>query len=204
MTLYNIIGLATAILILAVTPGPGVFVTISKALGSGFKHAIPVIIGIVIGDLIFLLFAIFGLSIIANSFNYLFGMIKFLGGIYLIWLGIILWKSTPIIMDKTKSEALSHKISFLSGLSITLGNPKVILFYLGFLPTFLKLDKLANVDIIIVCFIISFILASVMLFYAYAASQARQLFSSEKATKHINRTAGSVMIGTGAVLLVKT
>ncbi len=204
MTLFSIFGLATAIFILAVTPGPGVFVTVSKALVSGFKFTIPVIIGIVVGDLIFLLFAIYGLSVIAESFNTLFTVIKYFGGGYLIWLGIRLWRSIPKKTDVTEFKPMSGKFSFMSGLSITLGNPKVILFYLGFLPTFVELDKLSTVDIAVVAFIVSLVLGSVMLFYAYAASRARQLFESEKAKKNMNRLAGTVMIGTGAVLLSKT
>ena len=54
MTLMSITGLAAAMFILAITPGPGVFATVSRALSSGFRQAVPVVAGIVIGDLIFL------------------------------------------------------------------------------------------------------------------------------------------------------
>jgi len=204
MTIFNILGLATAMFLLAITPGPGVIATITKALSSGFMHAVPVVIGIVIGDIIFLLLAIYGLSAIAETFNGLFTVIKYLGGGYLIWLGIKLWLSKPVNPRITSSKSQSGKLSFLCGLSITLGNPKVILFYLGFLPTFVDLGMLSSIDVAIVAFIVSSVLGTVMLLYAFTASRARQLFKSESAQIKMNKTAGSVMIGTGAMLLSKT
>ena len=204
MTLFSILGLAAAMFLLAITPGPGVFATVSKALSSGFKHAVPVVIGIVVGDLIFLLLAIYGLSVIAETFGNLFTIIKYLGGGYLIWLGIKLWRSNPIKAEITESKSQAGKYSFLGGLSITLGNPKVILFYLGFLPTFIDLNMLSSIDVAIVAFVVSLVLGSVMLFYAFTASRARRLFKSESAQNKMNKTAGSVMIGTGAILLSKT
>jgi threonine/homoserine/homoserine lactone efflux protein len=204
MTIFSIMGLATAMFLLAITPGPGVFATVSKALSSGFKNVIPVIIGIVVGDLVFLLFAIYGLSLIAETFSWLFRLVKYIGGGYLIWLGINLWRSDSSKIDVVGAQIQSGRHGFLAGLSITLGNPKVILFYLGFLPTFLNLKTLSNIDVAIVAFVVSIVLGSVMMFYAFTASQARLLFKSESSINKMNITAGSVMIGTGAVLISKT
>ena len=204
MTIYSILGLSVAMFLLAITPGPGVFATVSKALSSGFKHSIPVIIGIVIGDLIFLLLAIYGLSAVAETFGTLFVVIKYLGAAYLIWLGIRLWQTHPAKTDIISSEYRSGKYSFLAGLSITLGNPKVILFYLGFLPTFVDLEALSSIDVAIVVFVVSLVLGSVMLFYAYTASRVKVVFKSETAQCWVNRAAGSAMIATGAILIAKT
>ncbi|OOY34834.1 LysE family translocator [Solemya velum gill symbiont] len=140
MTIISTLGLALAMFLLAITPGPGVFATVSKALASGFRHTLPVIMGIVVGDLVFLLFAIYGLAAIAETFNALFTVIKYLGAAYLIWLGVRLWHARISLTDITEANYQSGKQSFLGGLSITLGNPKVILFYLGFLPTFVNLN----------------------------------------------------------------
>ncbi len=166
MSILSIFGLSAAMFLLAITPGPGVFATVSKALASGFKHAVPVVMGIVVGDLIFLIFAIYGLAAIAETFSALFLIIKYLGSGYLVWLGIKLWRSTPQGVDITVIKPQSGKYNFLGGLSITLGNPKVILFYLGFLPTFVPLDQLSTFDIAIVACVVSLVLGSVMLFYA--------------------------------------
>lgn len=203
MTLLGLAGLAGAIFLLAITPGPGVFATVSKALSSGFKHTVPVVLGIVTGDLIFLLFAIFGLTVIAESFSALFMLIRYLGSGYLVWLGIKLWRSKPGSIDVATIKPQSSKYSFLGGLSITLGNPKVIIFYLSFLPTFIKLDALSTLDVVAVASVVSLVLGLVMLFYAYTAARTRELFKSADAQKVMNKTAGTAMIGTGALLLSK-
>jgi threonine/homoserine/homoserine lactone efflux protein len=203
VTLVSRLGLAAAMFLLAITRGPGVFATVSKALASGFRHAVPVVAGIVVGDLVFLLFAIYGLAVIAETFSLMFTAVKYFGGVYLTWLGIRLWRSTPASLEIAESISQSKRFSFFGGLSITLGNPKVILFYLGFLPTFLDLQSLTNLDIAVVAFVVSVVLGAVMLLYAFMASRARELLKSERAQNRMNRTAGSVMIGTGAALLTR-
>jgi threonine/homoserine/homoserine lactone efflux protein len=203
MTIISTLGLALAMFLLAITPGPGVFATVSKALASGFRNTIPVIMGIVAGDLVFLLFAIYGLAVIAEAFNALFTLIKYLGAGYLIWLGVRLWRTRASMTDVPEANNHSGKYSFLGGLFITLGNPKVILFYLGFLPAFVNLGALSTIDVAIVAIIVSFVLGSVMLFYAFTASRAREIFKSETAQGRMNKTAGCAMIATGTVLLTK-
>lgn len=111
--IFSILGLLAAIFLLAITPDLGVFATVSKVLSSGFNHAVPVVIGIVVGDLIFLLFAIYGLSLIAETFSWLFSIIKYIGGGYLIFLGIKLWRSTPSKTDIAELKLQSKKFNFL-------------------------------------------------------------------------------------------
>lgn len=203
MTALSLLGLAVAMFILAITPGPGVFATVSKAIASGFRQSIPVVLGIVLGDLIFLLFAIYGLSMIAQTFYALFTIIKILGAIYLLWLGIKIWRTSPSALAVTNMNAHSARLSFFGGLSITLGNPKVILFYLGFLPTFVDLTSLNTVDVALVALVVSAVLGGVMLFYAYTASQVSNLLKSGAARQRMNKAAGGIMIGTGLILLAK-
>jgi len=204
MTLLDIFGLGTAMLLLAISPGPGVFATVSKALSSGFRQTLPVVAGIVVGDLIFLLFAITGLSAIAETFGTLFLLIRYLGAAYLIWLGTRLWHTLPSIFKPSGLSPSSAWQSFLTGLSITLGNPKVILFYLGFLPTFVDLKHLSGTEIGTVMLVVSLVLGFVMLSYALAASRARELFRSQSAQRNMYKTAGSVMICAGMLLLLKS
>ena len=185
-----------------VTP-PGVFAAVSKALAYGFKSSVPVVMGIVVGDLLFLLLAIYGLSAIAETFGTLFVIIKYLGAAYLIWLGVRLWRTYPRNTDVAQSKYGSGKYSFLGGLSITLGNPKVILFYMSFLPSFVNLNALTSIELAIIACIVSFVLSTVLLFYAFTASRAKVIFDSDSAKRRMNRVSGSVMIGSGVILLSK-
>lgn len=201
MSFIGLAGFAAAMFVLAITPGPGVFATVSKALSSGFRSTLPVIAGIVVGDLVFLLLAVYGLSAVAESCNSLFVVIRYLGGCYLIWLGIKLWRSTPRAEDVGEGTHRTGRYSFLSGLSITLSNPKVILFYVSFLPTFIDMTALAPVDVAAVGGVLSAVLGGVMAFYAFTASRVRRVCKSTIARRRMDRVAGTVMAGAGAALL---
>ncbi|OPX35117.1 MAG: lysine transporter [Desulfobacteraceae bacterium 4484_190.1] len=204
MSLFSLISLSVAMLILAASPGPGVFATVARSLASGFRPAMAVIIGIVVGDIIYLMFAIFGLSIVAQTLGEFFIIIRVCGGIYLFWLGLKIWFSKP---PETESKQLYEKQSqlgnIISGLLITLSNPKVILFYCGFLPTFLDLSTLNVIDIALITCVITIVLTTVLTIYAGLASHARQLLSSPKAIKRLNRSAGGVMMATGVIISTK-
>jgi len=170
LTIYSAIGFCVAMLILAASPGPGVFATVARALASGFRPALAVIGGIVLGDIIFLLFAAFGLSISGTQ----------------------------------DSDTRSKWGNFVSGLVITLSNPKVILFYCGFLPTFLDLSTLTVFDLAIVVAIITAVLVCVLGTYAYLASRARQMFTQKRSVRRLNRAAGSVMVAAGVAIAVRS
>mgnify|MGYP001817822060 CR=1 FL=1 len=204
MTLLSVAAFAGAMFLLAIAPGPGVFATVARALASGFAHASVVVLGIVIGDLVFLLLAIYGLATVAGFLGGLFVLVKLGGAGYLIWLGIKMWRSQTVAMTTEAIEENSWSANLISGLVITLGNPKVILFYLGFLPAFVDLATLKTADVAIIACIVSLVLGATMLGYAYAASRARQLFQSQRAKTILNRTSGGVMIATGAVLATRT
>ena len=203
MSLLNIFAFSLAMFLLAITPGPGVFATISRALSSGFLNASFVVIGIVIGDIIFLLLAIFGLSAIASILGDFFILVKYLGGIYLLFLGYKILTSKEQETNLKGIYELSWKKNFLTGLIITLSNPKVILFYLGFLPTFINLQTLTAIDIFIISTVVTIVLGGVMLAYAYSASSAKNLFKSKSSKRKMNIAAGSVMISAGAILIIK-
>jgi len=200
MTLFSTLSFAVAILLLAASPGPGVFATVSRSISSGFRPALVFIAGIILGDIIFLLFAIFGLAILAQTLGKFFIGIKLLGGGYLIWQGIKIYCSDVSTSGSNVKETTSLAGNFASGLFITLGNPKVILFYCGFLPTFVSLSALTPTDIFIIMTVIVAVLFSVLGTYAWLASTARKLLNAPRQTKRLNRIAGATMATTGVVI----
>lgn len=204
MNAANLISLALAMLVLAASPGPGVFTTVARALASGFRSALMVILGIVLGDLIFLLFAMFGLSMIARNLGEFFIIVKVCGGVYLIWLGCKLWIKDPATRAlEHDSQPCNWSGHFLSGLLVTLSNPKVILFYCGFLPTFLNLSTLRLLDGILVVIVVTGVLGSVLTTYAFLASHARHLFRKGGAVRWLNRATGGMMVATGVAIATR-
>ncbi|WP_458700165.1 LysE family translocator [Sulfurospirillum sp. 1307] len=204
MDFLTILAFSGALFIFMASPGPGTFAIVARALGSGFSHAFAMSIGIVIGDLIFLLMAIFGLSAIANMLGDIFVIVKYIGGIYLLYLGVKIFRAKPNEKEIKSLKSDSLLKDFVSGFLICISNPKVILFYLGFLPTFINLSTLSLSDIILVSFLVATILTLVLGSYAYFASKAREAIKKPKTQKIINKFAGGVMIGAGSALILKS
>ena len=186
---------------LAIVPSLSVLVVITRSTTLGFTHGLATVIGIVIGDFIFIILAIYGLSAIAENMAGLFVVVKYLGGVYLIWLGIKLIKSKAKLnqIEITESSWFS---SFLSGLSLTLGDQKAIFFYMSFFPAFLDLSNVSALDTIIILAIAAIAVGGVKVGYAYMADRVN-LARSFETKKGINLAAGSAMVGTGIFLIAK-
>ena len=149
MLISNLLPLFGAMLILAIVPGPTVFSVISSSFSSGFLRGLYMTMGIVVGDHIFIVLAIFGLSALSETMGTTFFIIKYLSVAYLLWLGYHLLRSQASSIDIKESKDSSALASFISGLLITLGNPKAILFYIGFFPAFINMDDVVVNDIFI-------------------------------------------------------
>jgi threonine/homoserine/homoserine lactone efflux protein len=204
MTAESTFAFALAMLVLAATPGPGVFASVAQALSSGFRSSVDVVAGIVLGDLLFLMLAIFGLSAVAHAVGGLFFIVKIMGGAYLVWLGYRMCTAQPASLNSNVNAGRKNGWQrFLGGLFITLSNPKVILFYCGFLPTFMDLRSLAVVDIALVAAVVTMIVSLVLMAYSCSAARARRLFTSRRATQNLNRGAGIVLAGTGVVIATR-
>ncbi len=203
MTILNAISLIGAVFLLAASPGPGLFAIISRALSNGFSHASIMAVGLIFGDIIYLLMAIYGLNAVASLMGEFFIVIKYIGGGYLIYLGYKIWISEVGGLDENISPEISWRSNFLSGLFITLGNPKVIMFYLGFLPLFMNLETLTAKDVFLVVSIVASTLAVVVLTYAYLAEKSKKLFRSQNSMKRLNKFSGAVMISAGSLLIIK-
>jgi len=203
MTLMSALALAGAMTLLAASPGPGVFAVTARALASGFTHGALLALGCVLGDLVFLLMAVYGLSALASVMGEVFIAVKYLGGAYLIYLGVQILRSSAKGRNIQGSKESALSASFVSGFFITLGNPKVILFYLSFLPTFMNLQALSGADVVLVATIVSVVLGTVLCAYAWMAHRAKALFTSPKALRRMDVGAGSAMVGAGGFLLLK-
>ncbi len=205
MTLTSILALAGAMFIKAVTPGPGVFTVVARTTSAGLAVGIITVIGILSADFVFILLAVYGLSAVAEIMGSLFIIVKYVGGAYLIWLGIQLWRSQPeaIELQEAKKIKGSWWSNYLTGFLVTLGNPKAIFFYIGFFPAFLDLKTISAWDIGIILMVTTISIGGVMFGYAYAVSRARTLFNNTKARKRLDATAGTIMVGTGTFMIAR-
>lgn len=195
MSLESSILFFLAIIVFAVTPGPGVFFLLSHSLQHDAKSCLPYALGMTVSDVIYLIMAILGMAHLAENWNELFFIIRILGATYLLYLAWKLWNA-PIDTLAAKTKKSKHN-GFIIGFLISASNPKVILFYIAFLPTFMDLTQLLIIDIFLVstlCFI--GVLVGLM-FIAFGAQGLKRKVQSHKTLGRINKFAATLMASAG-------
>jgi threonine/homoserine/homoserine lactone efflux protein len=201
MTLASVLAFIAAVFVLGITPGPAVVAISARALASGLRPALGFHFGVVAGDTVLMLLAIFGLAAAAQAMGSWFAVVRIAGALYLVWLGIRLWRAEPRPPGVEAAPAPgAFRRSVLDGFVLTLGNPKAIVFYAAFLPTFVDLARIEAADVAILVAVIAGVLTVTNMSYALLAARARLLFKSRRALRHLNRAAGTLMIGAGVAV----
>ncbi len=204
MTAWAALVLFITMALLAALPSTSVAVVITRSVTGGLAHGIAAAGGIVAGDLVFVLLALFGLSAIAESLGSFFVIIKILGGAYLIWLGVGLLRARPGgATAKQESSQGSLLISFAAGLLLTLGDLKAIFFYVSFFPMVLDLHKLSYNEIAAIVAITVLAVGGVKIFYAVLAQRILARKASHRLARPTQIAAGTCMIGAGTALIIK-
>jgi threonine/homoserine/homoserine lactone efflux protein len=197
---FTLLTFTIAYAIAVLVPGPGVAAVVARALGGGFKGAFPMVLGILAGDLVYFVFAIFGLAAVATYFGPVFAIVRWAGAAYLLYIAYRFWTARPG-SEQLKPKSEDGWRTFLAGFSLTMGNPKTIVFYLAILPTVIPLDQMTPLAFAELTFIVVVVLLMIGSGYAWLASAAREMFKSNKALGRLNKTAG-VMMATAAGLVV--
>ena len=197
---FTLLTFTIAYAIAVLVPGPGVAAVVARALGGGFKGAFPMVLGILAGDLVYFVFAVFGLAAVATWFGPVFTIIRWAGAAYLLYIAYKFWTARPGF-EQMKPKNEDPWRTFLAGFSLTMGNPKTIVFYLAILPTVIPLDQMTPVAFAELTAIVVIVLLIIGCGYAWLASAAREMFKSSKALGRLNKTAG-VMMATAAGLVV--
>jgi len=151
-----------------------------------------------LSDVVYLILACYGLSAIAEQWGSVFTLIRIAGAIYLIYLGWKMWRNRAKYIEPDSDK--NKMAGFVTGFLISASNPKVILFYVAFLPSFMDLSSLSVNDIMLVSFLAFTGLMIGLMSIAFSAAWARRIFRSEKAMTGLNRVAGSIMISAGVYL----
>jgi threonine/homoserine/homoserine lactone efflux protein len=192
-------------LALAAIPGASVGLVVSRSATLGFRNGAAVAGGIVLGDLALGALAIYGMSNLAESMGSMFFLVRCLAGSYLIWIGIGLLRTRedPTANALVEKRPLTLASSFLSGLFLTFGDLKAILFYASLFPTLFNLRLLTSIDIGIIATITIVTVGGVKLIYAYAARTFVAHWKSSRMQRITRKAAGGLMIGAGSYVILK-
>ncbi|ANY78774.1 lysine transporter LysE [Microvirga ossetica] len=201
MDLAGLLLFSSALFIAAASPGPGIAAIVARVLGRGPRDAIAFSIGVALGDVVWLTFAILGLAALAQAFHEVFLVIKYAGAAYLLYIAYKIWTAPAVAKDVTAEERAEHPARLLlGGLALTLGNPKTIVFYLALLPTILDLTRITVLGFAELVAATLTVLGVVFAGYIVLAARARQLFTTPKAIRILNRTTGAMLAGAAAAV----
>lgn len=195
------LALFTAMALLAAMPSSSVLAVTARAASAGFPQGALTAAGIVAGDLLFVLLAVFGLALLAEVMGPAFIWVKYAAGLYLIGLAALILRGRKRGPDPGPGARFSGWSSFLMGLLITLGDQKAVLFYLGFLPAFIDLAIFTAVDVAVITAVTVLAVGSVKLGYAWAAARAGRVVGGRMG-ETLNMLAALFMIAAGLWLIL--
>jgi threonine/homoserine/homoserine lactone efflux protein len=203
MTLASLAIFAGALLIAAGSPGPSIAALIARVLTRGARDVLPFLAAMWFGEMVWLSLAVLGLAAIAETFHYVFVAIKWIGVAYLLFLAWKMWTAPADTSGSALPEAGSARKLFFTGLTVTLGNPKIMMFYVALLPTIIDINAVTLsgwAELVAVMFAV---LVFVDLAWVLFASKARLLLKSSRAIRFANRTSAGLMAGAAAAIAAK-
>jgi len=205
MTLYGMAVFGLVYCLAVASPGPGVAAIVARSLARGTQGAPAFIAGFLIGDLVWFTVAATGLAALAQSAYAVFVAVKYAGVVYLLYLSYRMWTSAakPVASDEVDASQKPTRL-FLGALSLTLGNPKTMVFFLALLPTVVKLETLTVAGFFEIAAVISVVLPVVLGSYVYAAARARKFLQSPRAIRLVNRGGATAMAGAAVVIATRS
>jgi homoserine/homoserine lactone efflux protein len=197
MSIETWLAFVAASAVLLIIPGPTILLVISYALGRGMRAALPVAVGVALGDFTAMTLSLLGLGALLATSALLFTIFKWAGAAYLVWLGIALWRAgARLEVQGRKDEAPAFGMLGHAWL-VTALNPKSITFFIAFLPQFIDPTVgFWNQMLIFEATFLGLAFANAI-GYGLIASRARGLVQNQRAIGIFNRVGGSLLIGAG-------
>jgi homoserine/homoserine lactone efflux protein len=199
MELNVFLAFVAATIVMIFSPGPSVLLTIAHSISFGWNRAISTVAGATVGVAFQLIIAAIGLASLLKTIAGAFDWFRWVGAIYLVYLGIKQWQSAdaPLKIDDTPE---SNAKLFVQGITVTIPNPKSLIFIAAFLPQFIDTTRPLGIQfayIVPTFLIITFVVTSI---WALIAGKASELLQSKKAVKSALQGAGGLMIIAGVAL----
>ena len=192
---------ALALFVLFLTPGPVWLALIARAMAGGFRAAWPLAFGVMLGDALWPLLAILGMSWIVGQIDGILLILRLVGAVMFLAMGYLLIKNADkTIAADSRLTRPGMWAGFVAGVIVILGNPKAILFYMGMLPGFFDLTAVTTMDIIAIVAVSIAVPFIGNLIFAIFVDRVRRLLSSGRAMRRANITAGCLMIGVGLII----
>ncbi|MCO6185627.1 LysE family translocator [Rhizobium sp. L1K21] len=202
MSLETWIAFTGATMVILAIPGPTILLVISYALGYGRKTAVTTAAGVAMGDFVAMTASMLGLGALLATSADLFTVLRWIGGAYLVYLGIKLWRAPvqtgPISDNDNLPERKPHRIMGHAFI-VTALNPKSIVFFVAFVPQFIDHASPFLPQMIVMEATFVTLAALNAIGYALLADKARRFIRKASVQRTVNRTGGTLLISAGAV-----
>lgn len=197
MTIAVWLSFIFASMLLCFTPGPTVFLVMGQSLSHGKKSVVPLVSGVLCGDVIAMAVSFAGLGALLATSAVLFTTFKWLAAAYLIYLGIKSWRAkvTPQHID----NRIQRNKMFKNALLVTALNPKGIIFFIAFFPLFIDINRPAFPQMLTMAVSFLVVSASSASFYSIFAGYLRSKAQSEKFQHLFNKVSGTMLMGAGSI-----
>ena len=183
--------------ILLIIPGPTVLLVVSYALGQGWRAALPMAVGVALGNFTAMTLSMLGVGALLAASAGLFTALRWFGAAYLIWLGIKLWRAGGTLDAEPRTDRTSAAKMLGHAWHVTALNPKSITFFVAFLPQFLDPERSLLTQMLVFEATFLALAFANALGYAIVASRVRLLASNPTAITWFNRAGGTLLIGAG-------
>lgn len=201
---FALILFALALMVNAGVPGPSIAALVSRVIARGWRDIAPFVAAMWIGEVIWLTVAMAGLAALAESFQTAFAILKYCGVAYLIFLAWKMWREPVTTVDsETIPVRKSQWSMFAAGMALTLGNPKIMVFYLALLPTLIDLTHATLSMWAILAALTLIVLAGIDCAWIALAHHARKLLRTPRAVRLADRVGATSLGGAAAVIATR-
>ena len=194
---------AAALFVNAGSPGPSIAALVARVISRGLGSVLPFLAAMWIGEALWLVAAVLGLGFVAQKFFLLFTVIKYTGVAYLLYLAWKMWTAPADVPSGDLPQDDSSLRLFLTGMALTIGNPKIMVFYLALLPSLIDLNSVGAVGLAELVATAVLVMMTVDLAWAFAASWARGWLRSPRAVRIANRLSAGTMAGAAAAIAAR-
>lgn len=203
MTAAALMVFALTLLVAAGSPGPSITALVARVLTKGLRDVLPFLAAMWVGEAIWLSFAVGGLTVVAKTFAVLFTVMKVLGVAYLLFLAWKMWVAPTEAQSDRLSIGQKPWQMFIAGMVVTLGNPKIMVFYLALVPTLIDVDRIDFLSWAELTMTMLVVLVTIDCAWALAAARARRLLTNRRAVRIANRTSAAMMAGAAVAIAAK-
>lgn len=203
MDVTSLLIFAGALFVAAGSPGPSIAALVARVLTSGWRNVLPFLAAMWLGEAVWLSLAVWGLAAVAQTLHGIFVLIKYAGAAYLLYLAWRMWFAPVELRDGALPQDRSGAKLFAAGMAVTLGNPKIMMFYLALLPAIIDLATVSVAGWAALTLTMVMVLVVIDFVWVALAAQARRWLRSPRAVRLSNRASATMMAGAAAAIASK-